>query len=28
VESEAGHGATFKFTIPTRHNSHPPGTRV
>jgi PAS domain S-box-containing protein len=28
VESEAGHGATFKFTIPDRHNSHPPGTKA
>jgi len=28
VESEAGRGATFKFTIPARHNSHRPGTKA
>ena len=28
VESQAGHGATFKFTIPTRHNSHTPGAKA
>jgi signal transduction histidine kinase len=28
VESEAGHGATFKFTIPLRHTSRPPGTKA
>jgi len=28
VESEAGHGATFKFTIPAHHNSHSPGAQA
>jgi light-regulated signal transduction histidine kinase (bacteriophytochrome) len=28
VESEAGHGATFKFTIPDRRNSRPTDKRA